>query len=324
MKYEINYNDKTPVYKQIVNSLIEAIDNGEFSEEKKLPTERELSAKFNVARGTIKSAFNEMEKHGKIRKVQGSGTFPIINDKGDEEKFAAELIKELVDNLISLKLSEEQIKRIITKEIWNRLKDNNKVSLGWIDCSVELLDVTAKQISDKCNIKVSTFLVEDVIKNPELITGKFDFMATTLSHYNEIIESISKNMIFMERVILTVSNKTVGEIAKIHKEQKVAILYRSGNFLELVNDNLKRINNITNKKEFNIDTNLNKFINKSHDFNVIIVPPDYDQDEKLLKIVNKYNGKNMIVFEYMLDKGSLIHLEEEAQKFWLNKNRSIN
>jgi DNA-binding GntR family transcriptional regulator len=70
MNYEIDCNDKTPVYKQIVKNLNEAIVNGEFSEEKKLPTERELSAKFNVARGTIKSAFNELEKQGKRRKIQ--------------------------------------------------------------------------------------------------------------------------------------------------------------------------------------------------------------------------------------------------------------
>lgn len=326
MNYEIDCNDKTPVYKQIVKNLNEAIVNGEFSEEKKLPTERELSAKFNVARGTIKSAFNELEKQGKIRKIQGSGTFPILEEKIDEGEFVVESIRELVDNLISLNLSEEQIKRIIIKEIWSRLKKDDRVHLGWIDCSIELLSVTAKQISDKCNISVKTFLVEEIINNPELIKEKFDLIATTLSHYSELTNVVPKNIIPMERVILTVSNKTVSEIAKISKENKVAVLYRSENFLELVNDNLKRINDITNKKEFNICSEYQELINEIHKYNIIIVPPDYNEDTNIqfLRLMDECKDKEIIVFEYILDKGSLIYLEEQAQKFWLNKNNRIN
>lgn len=150
-------------------------------------------------------------------------------------------------------------------------------------------------------------------------------IATTFSHYDELINVVSEDIIPMERVILTVSNKTVSNIAKLTKQDKVAVLYRSDNFLELVNDNLKRINNNTNKKEFNVDRDRDELVNEIHNYKVIIVPPEYNRytDNEFAKLADACKGKTIIVFEYMLDKGSLIHLEEQAQRFWVNKNNRI-
>ena len=54
--------------------LIAQIEGG-MSAHEKLPTERDLAARFGVNRLTIRRAIDDLERHGMVYRVQGSGTF---------------------------------------------------------------------------------------------------------------------------------------------------------------------------------------------------------------------------------------------------------
>lgn len=75
-KFELNKYSSEPLYKQLANHLMDKtfIDNitNEFG---RLPTERELSEKFNISRITVRQALKILEDEKIIKREQGKGTF---------------------------------------------------------------------------------------------------------------------------------------------------------------------------------------------------------------------------------------------------------
>jgi len=66
---------KAPLYISVKNSILKAIQSGEFVKNNQLPTEKILSENFKVSRATIRSALQSLEDDKVIKKQQGVGTF---------------------------------------------------------------------------------------------------------------------------------------------------------------------------------------------------------------------------------------------------------
>ncbi|KAA9331672.1 GntR family transcriptional regulator [Hymenobacter busanensis] len=74
--------DKTPKYKQIVQSVIADIERGVLKKEDQLPSISELSAEYYLARDTVEKAYRELRARGFITSVQGKGYYVQANDAG--------------------------------------------------------------------------------------------------------------------------------------------------------------------------------------------------------------------------------------------------
>lgn len=71
-----------PLYKILCNDIVHKIYNGEYQPGEKLPSERMLSATYEISRVTVRQALAELEKNGYLYRVHGNGTFvskPKIN-----------------------------------------------------------------------------------------------------------------------------------------------------------------------------------------------------------------------------------------------------
>lgn len=66
---------KQPLYKIIYEDLRQMIESGKLAPESKIPTEMELSEKYQVSRITSKRALTELENEGYIYREQGRGSF---------------------------------------------------------------------------------------------------------------------------------------------------------------------------------------------------------------------------------------------------------
>jgi len=71
----IDKRSPLPLYVQLMDNIIKMIDEGEYREHDKLPSERELCEQFDVSRITVRQTFQELEKEGYIYKQHGKGTF---------------------------------------------------------------------------------------------------------------------------------------------------------------------------------------------------------------------------------------------------------
>jgi len=68
------------IYKQIANSINNAIESGLLKYDDRLPTEKEVCEAFSISNTTVKMAYDELIKAGKIKRIKGKGTF-VTNRK---------------------------------------------------------------------------------------------------------------------------------------------------------------------------------------------------------------------------------------------------
>ena len=112
------YN-KAPLYCKLAEKLEEKIDDGTYKPGDKIPSERELCDLYNVSRMTVRLAIDELERLGKIEKVQGKGTFvlskSIVQSLNNVYSFSREMKKQG-------KISST---RIIVREV---IEANSKIS----------------------------------------------------------------------------------------------------------------------------------------------------------------------------------------------------
>lgn len=110
MKIKLSGGNR-PIYKQIVEQVLAQIKDGSLKPGDRLPTERELSAQLQIARGTVQKAYRELSDNNIIEVIQGSGSY-IYNDKSvydaEQRRLALELIENTLDKLDSWSLSSKR------------------------------------------------------------------------------------------------------------------------------------------------------------------------------------------------------------------------
>lgn len=67
--------ENSALYLDVYNSILHAIQNGEYPEGEPLPTERDLCEKYHVSRTTIRQALLMLKNTDAVYSVRGHGTF---------------------------------------------------------------------------------------------------------------------------------------------------------------------------------------------------------------------------------------------------------
>ena len=88
-KLNLNTSDKTPKYKQIIQSVIADIERNVLRKNEQLPSISELSEEYYLARDTVEKAYRELRERGFITSVQGKGYY--VNS-GESKKMKILLI----------------------------------------------------------------------------------------------------------------------------------------------------------------------------------------------------------------------------------------
>ena len=94
MNIIITNSSGLPIFEQIENAIKEAIFSNELKESEMLPSVRSLANELKISFLTVKRAYDELEKAGFIKTVQGKGSYvsPKNLDLIKEEK-----LKEIQD-----------------------------------------------------------------------------------------------------------------------------------------------------------------------------------------------------------------------------------
>lgn len=85
MFIQLDRSSKDPVYKQIMNSIIELVDSGVLAAGERLPSSRDLARAIGVTRKTVITAYQELVAIQYLDSTIGSGTF-ISDLKGKVKK----------------------------------------------------------------------------------------------------------------------------------------------------------------------------------------------------------------------------------------------
>ena len=109
----IDYNDKHPIYEQIVNRFEALIISGALEPDEKLPSVRSLAVELSINPNTIQRAYAELERRGYIYTVIGRGNF-VKNDSALAEIQLQKNLKDLRLLLISCKESGVRREEILS------------------------------------------------------------------------------------------------------------------------------------------------------------------------------------------------------------------
>lgn len=102
----------------IFSSIRAAIIDGEYVFNERLPAERDLASHYNVARGTIRAALEQLERANLVRKKFGSGTFVCYDNRFENEDIAEETSPlELIEARLAI---EPHIVRLVISNASNR------------------------------------------------------------------------------------------------------------------------------------------------------------------------------------------------------------
>ena len=65
----------SPLYRQIKNLMLNALESGEWRPGQAIPSEQELAGRFSVSQGTVRKAIDEMAAENLLVRKQGKGTY---------------------------------------------------------------------------------------------------------------------------------------------------------------------------------------------------------------------------------------------------------
>jgi len=85
---------KTRVYADIAGQLSDLITRGQLKPGDQLPSERELSQRFQVSRASVREAIRALESMGLVASRQGEGTYVVAGPESLLRPFASEASQE--------------------------------------------------------------------------------------------------------------------------------------------------------------------------------------------------------------------------------------
>lgn len=323
----IDKENDSPIYKQVAEQIAAMVEKGTLKTGDKLPPERELAAQMGISRGTITKAYEELERNKVIEVVQGSGSFVSKGqdaiEEGRKEK-AIKLIDELLTGLESMKFTYREIGTFINIRMMEREKGMRKVRIAAVDCNPEALSIFKKQLAYISNLELSRFLLEDIttFNKSQDILEEFDVILTTSTHYEELCALIPglKDKIIQSAV--SPSQQTIVHLATIPASASICILCTSMQFLSIIRKHLVRFN-IDLKNTFHVfEKDVEEMEETLENCNTLIVPPGFfvEKGAHCVEIVKRFRekGGRIINFEYQIERGSMIYIEEQISQI-LNK-----
>ena len=123
----IDYQDRTPIYEQLVSRFQMLIIKGILPPDSQMPSVRKLATELSINPNTIQKAYMLLEQEGYIYPVKGKGNFVSPNPQQGLERKRKEFFQELkgtVRYAQELKISREdfikQIDKLYAQESMNK------------------------------------------------------------------------------------------------------------------------------------------------------------------------------------------------------------
>ncbi|GAA0177324.1 hypothetical protein SH2C18_05760 [Clostridium sediminicola] len=318
-----------PIYKQIIEQIISGVRDGLLKAGDKLPPERELANELNTSRGTVTKAYRELENIKVIEVIQGRGSYisseQDVRDENRKEK-AIKIINETIDSLTSIGFSYKEIKIFIDILMLEREKNAQIVSIATVDCNPEALNIFKKQLEYIKNVTITRFLLDDLKKSEQIneLLSEYDLIITTVTHYNQLLKLIPKLTDRVIRGAVAPSQQTIINFAKFYKEISIGIICYSRRFSDIIKNTLEtmqiKINNVSYTYVVeDTKSDLEEFL-KAKD--VIIIPSDSDIILTYDNEINRFKslGGKIIEFQYQIERGTLIYIEEKITRIIKEKN----
>ena len=320
--YQVNPELNVPIYQQLVDTIRAAVQKGDLSAKEKLPTVQQLSETLGVARGTIKRAYDELERLGIVEKLQGSGTFvkyrPQDSKSSKEQAMAA--IDGMFRSLEEMGFSPMEINIFLNLKMRERDEEQVQVKVALIECNPENLSHMSEQLRRIPRVELSTYLVDAIEAYPYKIGEDVDLIVTTATH-SAFLEQKLPGTRRIAKVALRLTPHSLSQIIKLRKGRRVGVLGYSMRFAQLLHSTCTQYNDgveMFQPAVFGSELNLEKYLS---DKEIVLVPQFYERycSAKEAELLNGFLGR-AIECSYEMDEGSFLYLQEKTKRLLAEKN----
>jgi DNA-binding transcriptional regulator YhcF (GntR family) len=285
----------------------------------RVPPERELAKQLDVARGTITKAYEELARSGVLDVTQGRGSFVSsrqdVIPSGRKER-AIELINAMLGEVGALRFSLREIKSMVDLAILERETRQELFHLAAIDCSPEALSIFCRQLKFLSWIPITTILLDELVAdpNPEKRLAEFDLVITTVMHYSEVLGMAQRLKDRLVQVVISPSQETIICLAGIKPSQVLGILCEGQSFLDAIRQKLEDLGIANRAEHLPYPRQSERLGEFTADKDVLIVPPGFtaalDRPQGPIVAAFTERGGKIIPFDYQIERGSLVYLEE--------------
>lgn len=314
----LDYASPAPVYRQIADQIMRQIKTGALRPGERLPTERELAARLQIARGTVKRAYRELSDNNIIEVIHGSGSY-VYNDREsadlERRRQAAELIEKDYDTLASWGMTHAEINTLLHITLAKKAPPEAYARVAIVDCNPESLAIFKRQLNYMPGIAVSVFLVDTIIMDdaPKELLHDFDLILTTATHY----PALSRALGGCDKLLaadVSPSRHTIVSICTLDKNRALGIVCRSNKFANLVAEQISLYDSRRKNIPVCFETDVKSVRRFMKRFGAVIAAPDcaFMDAQYSGTLLDEYAaaGGLVIPFDYLIDRGSLIHIEE--------------
>jgi DNA-binding transcriptional regulator YhcF (GntR family) len=114
----MKFDNKLPIYMQVVDDIRSRIVAGELHAGDKLPSSRELALQYEINPNTAARVYTEMEQRGISYTKRGIGTFVTEDEERImqlKEEMIEEVIKDFLERTRALGLDQDKVVAYIKK-----------------------------------------------------------------------------------------------------------------------------------------------------------------------------------------------------------------
>ena len=319
--YQINPELDVPIYQQLVDSIRASVQRGEVSPKEKLPTVQQLSEELGVARGTIKRAYDELERLGLVEKLQGSGTFVKYRpeDSASSKEQAMAAIDKMFKTLEEMGFSPMEINIFLNLKMREREQEELQVKIALVECNPENLSHMAEQLRRVPHVDLYTYLVESLEEYPYKIGEDVDLIVTTAAHA-KFLEDVLPTKRRIARVALRLTPHGLSQVIKLRKGRKVGVLGYSMRFAQLLHSTCLQYNDgveLSDPVAFSPEFDLAEFLSRHE---VVLVPQFYERycSAEEASLIEHFSGR-AIECAYEMDEGSFLYLQEKTKRLLAEK-----
>lgn len=307
-----------PVYRRIVQLLTGYIQDGTLREGAQLPTVRALAEQLGVAQGTVKRAYDELERQGILTKAAGRGSFVAYRPPQAQsaQEAAALAADQLLERLHTLGLSDTQMEALLTERLRLRRQQRPQLRAALVECNPEILAQLRQQLGALEGIGLHPVLLDRARQHPERLASRCDVIITTAEHASELTK-MTRRADKVAKIALRLTPQSIAAIVKLTPGAHVGILTHSLRFGALLQEHCRSYALGAVLDEPALLQPGAAFEAYLRGKSVILVPEGYENDctSEVLGTLHRFARRGSVVpCAYRIDEGSRIYLTERLER----------
>ena len=299
-RYTINPDSDIPIYRQLTDQINAEIRSGALKTGTQLPTVREMAQRMGLSCGTVKRVYDRLQELGDIEMTRRRGTFvKYVRENGDSRKLMAmTAIDRMIQKLTELNFSPAEIQIFLNLKMREWGLRWSGIRIAMVTEYAEFAQSLEAELNRIGNVQVSVCDLRQVREYPYSVDEESDVILAS-PRDSQRLASILPDRSKLIKVALHVRQGSVRELATL--SGSVGIACESAALAELVREHLPERPPVRTVRT----------AADAEGLEAVVVPAGWALPPELEEVLR---GARRISFDYGIDEGSMIYLEERVNR----------